>query len=152
MTPLFKKLNLKDQKEIVILSSPKSFNSEINNISEFTKVRKTIKGITGIEFILVFVTKKNEISKILANTNKLFTDDVVLWFAYPKGSSKNYKCDFNRDNGWDALGELNFEGVRIVSVDEDWSALRFRKVKFIKNISRNGKMILSKEGAEKRKM
>ena len=152
MTPLFKKLNLKDQKEIVILSSPKSFNSEINNISEFTKVRKTIKGITGIEFILVFVTKKNEISKILANTNKLFTDDVVLWFAYPKGSSKNYKCDFNRDNGWDALGELNFEGVRIVSVDEDWSALRFRKVKFIKNISRNEKMILSKEGAEKRKM
>ena len=152
MTPLFKKLNLKDQKEIVILSSPKSFNSEINNISEFTKVRKTIKGITGIEFILVFVTKKNEISKILANTNKLFTDDVVLWFAYPKGSSKNYKCDFNRDNGWDALGELNFEGVRIVSVDEDWSALRIRKVKFIKNISRNEKMILSKEGAEKRKM
>ena len=152
MTPLFKKLNLKDQKEIVILSSPKSFNSEINNISEFTKVRKTIKGITGIEFILVFVTKKNEISKILANTNKLFTDDVVLWFAYPKGSSKNYKCDFNRDNGWDALGELNFEGVRIISIDEDWSALRFRKVKFIKNISRNEKMILSKEGAEKRKM
>ncbi len=91
------------------------------------------------------------LTKIIKDTSKFFTEDVVLWFAYPKGTSKNYKCDFNRDNGWDALGELNFEGVRIVSIDEDWSALRFRKVRFIKNMTRNEKMILSKEGAKKRK-
>ncbi len=43
MTPLFKKLNLKDQKEIVILNSPKSFDPELKNISEFTKVKTTLQ-------------------------------------------------------------------------------------------------------------
>ena len=151
MTPLFKKLNFKNQNEIVIINSPKSFEPEIKNISEFTNVRTAIKGISEIEFILIFVTKKNEIEQIMKSAYKLFTDDVILWFSYPKGTSKKYKCDFNRDNGWDALGELNFEGVRIVSIDEDWSALRFRKVKFIKKMTRNEKMILSKEGAERLK-
>ncbi len=27
--------------------------------------------------------------------------DALLWFAYPKGTSKKYTCDFHRDDGWD---------------------------------------------------
>jgi len=26
--------------------------------------------------------------------------DAIVWFTYPKGTSKKYKCDFNRDTGW----------------------------------------------------
>jgi hypothetical protein len=56
--------------------------------------------------------------------------------AYPKGTSKKYKCEFNRDTGWSALGEFGLEGVRQVAIDEDWSALRFRKVDYIKSMQR----------------
>ena len=48
-----------------------------------------------------------------------------------------YKCDFNRDNGWTRLGELGFEPVRQVAIDDDWSALRFRRVGFIKTMTRS---------------
>lgn len=65
MTPLFKKLNLKDQKEIVILTAPKSFNPELKNISEFTKVKTTLRDTSKIEFILIFVTKKMRLQKLL---------------------------------------------------------------------------------------
>jgi hypothetical protein len=53
-----------------------------------------------------------------------------LWFAYPKGTSKKCTCDFNRDDGWDAVRESGFDSVRQIAIDEDSSALRFRRNEF----------------------
>ena len=50
----------------------------------------------------------------------------------------------NRDKGWDILGAYNFEAVRQVAVDENWSAIRFRKVEYIKKMTRkSGTMSLA---------
>ena len=68
--------------------------------------------------------------------------------AYPKGSSKNYTCDFNRDTGWQVLGNLGWEGVRMVAIDTDWSALRFRRVEYIKKMTRRKRMAMSKGGKD----
>jgi hypothetical protein len=67
-------------------------------------------------------------------SRKSHNGDAILWMAYPKGTSKRYECEFNRDNGWDVLGRAGFEGVRQVAIDEDWSALRFRRVEFSKSL------------------
>jgi hypothetical protein len=37
--------------------------------------------------------------------------DATIWMAYPKASSKKYKCEFNRDSGWPTLGAAGFEPV-----------------------------------------
>ena len=63
------------------------------------------------------------------------TGDATVWFAYPTGTSKKYKCDFNRDTGWNALQAEGFDTVRAVAIDEDWTALRFRRKEFIKSRS-----------------
>lgn len=60
----------------------------------------------------------------------------LLWFAYPKSTSKRYTCEFNRDQGWEALRASGFDSVRQVAIDEDWSALRFRRIEFINHRSR----------------
>jgi hypothetical protein len=73
----------------------------------------------------------------------------VVWFAYPKGTSKRYACEINRDTGWAALGQAGFEPVRMVAIDEDWSAVRFRRAEFIKTMTRDRKWAMSKEGKEK---
>jgi len=72
--------------------------------------------------------------------------DATLWFAYPKGTSRRYTCDFNRDTGWDAVGRIGFEPVRQVALDEDWSALRFRRAEFIKSLRRAPERALSARG------
>ena len=59
--------------------------------------------------------------------------DALLWFAFPKGTSKKYQCDFNRDTGWSLLKTAGFDTVRAVAIDDDWSALRFRRVEYIKS-------------------
>lgn len=74
-------------------------------------------------------------------------EDALVWFAYPKSSSKNYRCEFNRDTGWAALGAMGFEPVRQVAIDDDWSALRFRKVEKIGKLTRSS--AISKEGQKR---
>jgi hypothetical protein len=120
MNAIFKKLNYKNQSEVVVLNAPESFNSDLNEISELTIIKTSLSGVKGIEFILTFVTKKSEIDSMLQKINNILDDDGILWFAYPKGTSKKYKCDFNRDAGWEKLGDFGYEGVKMVAIDKDW--------------------------------
>jgi hypothetical protein len=89
---------------------------------------------------LAFATTQTEVdalSQVLASKAE---GDALLWFAYPKGTSKRYKCDFNRDTGWDAMRRHGFDTVRQVAIDEDWSALRFRRVNYIKPAANKGRV------------
>jgi len=119
MTPTFKKLNYKDQREILALNPPESFESELNIMAEAATIFKSENEISEIEFALVFVTKRHETDEIITLIYPKLRGDVVLWFCYPKGTSKKYKCDFNRDTGWDGLKKLKLEPVRQVAIDED---------------------------------
>ncbi|PZV19095.1 MAG: hypothetical protein DCF20_03425 [Pseudanabaena sp.] len=145
MSSLFIKLNLKSEAEILVLSAPESFESEIATLNGVSVLREadTIEKTT---FSIAFVTTLEEVKKIAAIVAEKTQGDAVVWFAYPKASSKKYQCKFNRDNGWDVLGKLGFEGVRQVAIDEDWSALRFRRVEFIKKMSRDKKRAMSEKG------
>jgi len=136
MTDVFKKLNYKNQPEILALNAPESFLSELNAMDEFASIIRNDNETSEIEFALVFVTKQHEIDELITRVFPKLKGDVVLWFCYPKGTSKKYKCDFNRDTGWQGLRKLNLETVRQVAIDEDWSALRFRKIEYIKAMTR----------------
>jgi hypothetical protein len=149
MTPLFKKLNFKDHKSILVVNSPKSFEYELSEMSNIAQIEKKEEDITEIEFAICFATTQIEIDSFITAVNPKILGDAVIWLCYPKGTSKNYKCDFNRDTGWAIVGELGFEPVRQVAIDEDWSALRFRKVEYIKTITRRESYALTNE-AKKR--
>lgn len=136
MTPLFKKLNFKGQKSILALNYPKSFEAELLAMQGFTQIATEVNAINEVEFTICFVTTKAQIVEYAAAIMPGFNGDAILWFCYPKGTSKNYKCEFNRDTGWDVLGQYNLEPVRQVAIDNDWSAIRFRRVEFIKTITR----------------
>lgn len=58
----------------------------------------------------------------------------------------NYKCEFNRGNGWASVGRAGFEGVCQVVIDEDWSALRFRRVEKVKKMKRDPARSLTSKG------
>jgi hypothetical protein len=44
------------------------------------------------------------------------------------------------------LGHEGFEPVRMVAIDDDWSAKRFRRVSFIKNMTRPKNYRLTERG------
>jgi len=130
-SPLFKKLNLGAHQEIVVLNAPESFESELKQLKG-VKIARDPSKPKGLKFGLAFAVTQAQLdraSKILASSSE---GDAVIWFAYPKGSSKRYTCEFNRDSGWNVIRAAGFESVRMVAIDEDWSALRFRRVEYVK--------------------
>jgi hypothetical protein len=131
MATLFEKLNLGDRQQIVVLDAPASLEPELARLPVLT-IHHHLQSVAETNFLLAFVTRKAEVEGLAAEVAARAPGDAVVWFAYPKGTSKKLKCDFNRDTGWDALNARGFETVRAVAIDEDWTALRFRRREFIK--------------------
>ncbi len=132
MPTLFDKLNLKDHREIVVVNAPASFESELAALSGVTVVRDP-GNVKIVRFALAFATTQAEVDRLTKLLTAKSEGDALLWFAYPKGTSKKYQCDFNRDTGWSLLKAAGFDTVRAAAIDEDWSALRFRRVECIKS-------------------
>ena len=130
MTALFKKLNLGNHDVIHVINPPDSFEPELARLSDVT-VKRTLSG--RVEFAMAFVvTQKDLDSASIKLVKTLVEGDAIVWMAYPKGSSKKHKCEFNRDSGWQVLQNAGFDTVRMVAIDEDWSALRFRRIEYIR--------------------
>jgi hypothetical protein len=135
MRPLLEKLNYKGQKRIAILNAEKNFilapMKEIKDIQIDTEIDPRYP----YDFMILFVRKAAEVKEIVPVALHNLAVDGVLWFCYPKKTSKKYLSEIDRDHGWEALNDLGFFGIRMVAIDEDWSAMRFRNIKYIKTVS-----------------
>lgn len=140
-------MNYKGQKVIHAINSPASFEKDLKEMMAYAAIQNELKAKDKAEFIISFCTKLKEVETTAALSQKTLEDDGMLWMVYPKGTSKKYKCEFNRDTGWESLGKAGFEPVRMVAIDEDWSALRFRRVEFIKTMTRS--FAMTEEGKKK---
>ncbi len=80
---------------------------------------------SAVDFILAYIADRKELEKHLAELKKRLKPKSLLWIAYHKGTSK-VKTDINRDtiNGY--AHSLGMEGIAMISLDDDWSALRLR--------------------------
>ena len=150
MTPLFKKLNLGSSDTILVLNAPNSFEAELTQLDGVRVVHKATSKLKT-PFAIGFATTQAECDLLSSTIAKTTEGDSIVWVAYPKGSSKKYKCDFNRDTGWRVLGEAGFEPVRQVAIDDDWTALRFRRTEHIKSLTRSNLMAISSEGKRRTK-
>lgn len=130
MATLFDKLNLKDHQTIVALDSPPSFEEELRRLKGVKIVRDT-REVSTVEFAIAFVSQRKDVDRAARQLIKKAASDAILWFAYPKGTSKTLKSEVNRDTGWEALQAAGFDTVRLVAIDADWSALRFRRKEHI---------------------
>lgn len=148
MSAVFKKLNLKDQAEILVISAPESFEPELAALEGVT-VQRDVAAVEHVDFALAFVMTQAQVDSLARAAAEKARGDALVWFAYPKASSKKYTCEFNRDTGWDVLGALGFEPVRQVAIDQDWSALRFRRVEYIKRMVRDKSRAMTDEGRKR---
>ncbi len=147
VSPLFAKLNYKGQAEVYLLNAPASFEVEVAGIAGQAKVQRQMGDAREVQYALLFATRQQEVDDFATRVAELSAGDAVVWVAYPKQSSKRYRCEFNRDTGWARFGELGFEPVRQVAIDEDWSALRFRRVEHIQKMTRA--FAMTAEGKQK---
>jgi len=149
MNALIKKLQYKLQEHVLIVNAPSEFREVMSEWKKLAKIHTEPAEGAKYSFVLIFVKTEDEVKQAAKTHIPLLEPDAVSWMAYPKKSSKKYKSEITRDSGWDVLGEMGYEGVAMVSIDEDWSAFRFRKVDFIKTMKRREAMVMSEAGKAK---
>lgn len=145
MHSLLTKLNFKTQKKVLVLHEPVELKNLFKEFSADISIHSS--PTNNIEAVIIFVSTLNEITQAIHTIKPYLTDSTLMWFCYPKRSSKRYSCEFNRDTGWQNLGDMGYEPVRQVAISEDWSALRFKHDSQIKTMTRS--FAMSKEGKAK---
>jgi len=141
---LLKKLNAPAGVSMTVLNAPPEVEPVLAACTQDAVVHRELG--TGEIFVLAFVQAAAEVAEQAPLVAPTLADDAVLWFAYPKKASKRYRSDLSQMQGWQPLGNLGFEAVRQVSIDEDWSALRFRRTQHIASLRRQESMAMSAEG------
>ncbi len=135
MKTLLEKLSYKGQKRIAVINVEANFTITPLVDPEDVIIDNDIDQRFPYDFMVVFVRKVSEVEHYAPIALHNLVADGALWFCYPKKSSKNYTSEIDRDHGWKALNKSDFYGIRLVSLDADWSAMRFRNKKYIKSTS-----------------
>ena len=135
MQKLLEKLNYKGKERIAVLNADDNFTYSLSAELSDVTIDKQIDPRFPYGFIIIFVKSSSEVDILTPLALHNLVCDGVLWFCFPKKTSKKYKSDLGRDHGWKPLNDCSFHGIRMVAIDEDWSAMRFRSVKFIKSSS-----------------
>jgi hypothetical protein len=131
---LFEKLQLKDEKNLLIQGIPSAIEKQFVKLAFSKNVTPLLKS-KKIDFALVFAVNLNQLSSILREVLPALHEEAKLWVAYPKAASK-IASDLNRDCSWNCLCDKGFENVRAVAIDHVWTALRFKKAEQIPILTR----------------
>ena len=120
------KLNLKNDKNILIQGLPSSIEKQFSKVS-FAKNLTPLLKSRKIDFALIFAVSESQLNTILVDIMPALKEETKLWVAHPKITSK-ISTDLNRDSSWNKIGELGFETVELVSLDHVWQAFNFKKM------------------------
>jgi hypothetical protein len=103
------KLQPKDGHGVAVLNEPQGLELDVPG---------------GEDAVLLFVRTRDELEELAKPFLQAARGDRLAWLAYPKGGRLG--TDLNRDVLWELTKEQGVRPVRQVSIDEVWSALRFR--------------------------
>ncbi len=112
---MFEKLQLEDEKNLLIQGLPSTIEKQFSKLSFSKNVTQLLK-IRKIDFALVFALNSKQLQKIFAELCPALHDETKLWIAFPKQASK-IVSDLNRDGSWDFLIERGYETGEKVPLD-----------------------------------
>jgi len=125
-TSLIKKLGIKPKLRVVILNAPEGYIEQINTLLPAdVELVTTSTPAANYDVVLQFVWNKAELERNTPVAIGLVKPGGLLWISYPKQSSK-VTTDLNRDILWRVFPDKEWRPVTQISIDEVWSALRFR--------------------------
>lgn len=128
MTETFRKLNFKGQNPILVVAAPSAFDAERAAAAEETAVHGAPEPGVAYRFALAFAPMKADLTARARELISATSADAIIWLAYPKKTAPHYESDLDRDVCWRTLEPLGLRPNRQISIDEDWSALRYKKV------------------------
>ena len=124
-TPLAKRLQIKPGYRVRIYNAPDDYITLLGDLPDGVEILDS--GDRDFDVVHVFARNSEILNRDAEAALKALKPGGVLWISYPKKSAK-VATDMTRDHGWDVLQAAAWRPVTQISVDDIWSALRFRPV------------------------
>jgi hypothetical protein len=119
------RLFIKPDNKFLLVDPPDGFLAKLGEIPKGTIILSDSSCL--VEAIQVFVLNRVDLEEVLPRLKDLLAPKGMLWVTYHKGTSK-VKTDINRDTINAYASSLGLQGVAMISIDDDWSALRLKHV------------------------
>ncbi|NJD59642.1 MAG: hypothetical protein C3F13_19105 [Anaerolineales bacterium] len=120
---IIQKLSVKPGTRFLVVNPPAGYIQALGKPPE--GVTLLSDSSCQVEAIQVFVSNKAELEEKLPELKDLLAAKGMLWVTYHKGTSK-VKTDINRDSINAYAQTLGLQGVAMISIDDNWSALRLK--------------------------
>ena len=122
-TPFAKKLGIKEGHSILVINRPPHYYKLFSDLPKDLTILKSA-GKEEVDFIHLFVKNKEEMEDRIVHLKPLLKKDGLIWVSWPKGASK-IKTDLKRDYIREFILDIGLVDVKVCSIDENWSALKF---------------------------
>jgi hypothetical protein len=122
-TPLAKKLHIAPGSRMLILNAPGRYLDSLAPLPQ--GVETATEPADMFDVVQLFTRDTAELERSVAAALGAIRPGGLLWICWPKKSAQ-VSSDLDRDSLWAALHARGWSGVASVSVDDTWSALRFR--------------------------
>ena len=136
MQSMIEKLNLRDEKNILIQGLPSSIEKQFSKLPYAKNVTPLLKS-RKIDFALLFAIHQHQMCAILSDVFPALHIESKLWIAYPKATSK-ISSDLNRDCNWQVLSDHDYEIDCQVALDHMWMAICFKKLDIVSSNQTSG--------------
>ena len=124
---LVKKLKIKTGQLIAVINPPEGYLEELGSLPEGVDLSTKLEG--RFDLVHLFVENSAQLGQLFPSVFQSLKEEGLFWISYPKGSSK-IKSDLSRDQGWQPVSKAGLRAVSMVSINDTWSAVRFRKEQF----------------------
>ena len=117
------KLKIKPGHRVLVLNAPAKVVEALLPLPDGAEM--VTPKAKGVDFGMLFAKDTAELGKRAAQLIAAVKPDGLVWVCYPKKTSKIH-TDLSRDHGWEPVTREGLEGVALIALDDDWSAMRFR--------------------------
>ena len=124
MNPLAKKLLIKPGKRWLFHNAPPNYLELLEPLPD--GLAAEINPYGDFDGIQLFVINSGDIVDALTLIKPFLKPETIFWITYPKKSS-GIKTDLEMMGSWDEPARYGLRVVTSISVNETWTALRFRE-------------------------
>src|SRR5579875_2850112 len=123
MNAVAKKLLIKPNQNWLFINAPENILATFEPLPDGVQVAFETKNIA--DGLILFAQDSTELGIGLKQIQSSVKPETVLWVAYPKKSS-GIKSDLEMTGNWSLAAAFSLEPCAAASINETWTALRFR--------------------------
>jgi hypothetical protein len=119
-------MGMKAGQRVLPINAPRGYATLVGGLPAGAKLVKDTTGVVVADLVHLFVKDRSEVAREAARALAGVGEGNLLWVSYPKKTS-SVATDISRDVGWEPFLAAGWEVVSIVSIDDTWAALRFKR-------------------------